>query len=577
MGWRSRFDPSKFRIDPHGGWRAAGARVRQVGLRGEIVVPVIAVLLLAVALGLSALSSRSPGEATASPSAGASIVGVVPPSASGPYPAPSPSAEPAEGDVAPDQDVTIVPPIGETVVAEASPEADLPDTVDGSAPAYPSPSDGPIGEGDPTNGELPDPPELVPAPEDPEPVEPLPPPDYIEDEPVPTFVPVPPVDENPAPVPDPDDGYPPPDDSEPIEEPTADPNDPVPGDPGNGEVTVVPAPTEEGALPDETPTSELEETPTPTATSVPPTPTARPAQIIAGETRWTTADSPVRIERDAAVPAGATLTVDPGVEVQFAPDVRLTIVGTLRAAGARFVGSGGRWQGIVGAPGSTVALDNVELRQAGSGGIAVSSTEGTLSIKNSRIGDNGGGIYAANSTVELRGNTVVGNSINGPAVNLRLPASGNTVVVGNTFAGNGTPAGSQQLLIAAGDAGGPITIEGNLFSASGGGIGATINTGVPLGGTIRCNTFSGGTIGLQLQTNRPDAAGFGWLIDNNAFAGQATFGATGSVGFNLSNNWWHDPSGPADADRNPQGRGVAVGLNQQFQPWLQQRPSCAPN
>lgn len=583
MGWRSRFDPSKFRIDPNGGWRAAGTRVRQVGLRGEVIVPIIAVLLLAVALGLSALSSRTPEEASASPSPGASVVDVVPSTSPEAYPAPGDTAEPAEGDVEPDTGVTIVPPVGETTVAEASPQASaeassdgsIPDTVDGSPGAYPAPSDAPQGE-DPPSGDLPPPPDLAPTPEDEDESEPLPTFEYI---PPPTFDPGVPDDVDPPTAePDPGDSYPPPDDDEPVEEPTTDPGDgSTPGEPGNGSVTEVPLPTEEGEIPVETPTEEFEETPTPTATSVPPTPTARPAEIIAGDTRWTTADSPVRIQRDAAVPAGATLTVDPGVEVQFSPDVRLTVVGTLRAAGARFTGSGGRWQGIVGAPGSNVALDGVELSQAGSGGIAVSSTEGTLTISNSRIGDSGGGIYAASSRVELRGNTMLGNNINGPSVNLRLPAGSQTIVTGNTFAGNGTPPGSQQLLISADAAAGPITIEGNLFSVTGGAIGATVNTGVALSGTIRCNAFSGGTIGLQLQTNRPDATGFGWTIDSNTFVDQATFGATGSVGFNLSNNWWHDPSGPAEPARNPQGRGVPIGLNQQFQPWLAERPSCAPN
>lgn len=476
----------------------------------------------------------------------------------------------------PDEDVTVVPPIGETVVVEASPDAVAGDPDGSTIPKYPAPSDAPIGEDGPDSS-IPPPIEQAPPPDDSDFVQPFPTPDYIEEdpplEPEPTFVSEPPADPDP-PL---DETYPPPDVSAPIEEPTTDPDNggTPPQEPGGGEATIVPAPTEDGGTPEETPT--LEETPTPTATSVPPTPTPRPAELIAGDTRWTPANSPVIIERDAAVPAGSTLTVDPGVEVQLAPDVRLTIGGALRASGARFVGSNGRWQGLVGDPGSTIALDGVELGQAGSGGTAVSSKEGTLSISNSRIGDNGGGIYAEGSRVELRGNTVVGNNINGPAVNLRLPPSGQTIITGNVFAGNGTPPGSQQLLIAGADAAGPIKVEGNLFSATGGAIGATINTNVPVGGTIRCNAFSGGTIGLQLQTDRPDGSGFEWVIDSNAFADQATFGATGSVSFNLSNNWWHDSSGPADATRNPQGRGVPVGLNQQFQPWMPDRPSCAPN
>jgi hypothetical protein len=66
------------------------------------------------------------------------------------------------------------------------------------------------------------------------------------------------------------------------------------------------------------------------------------------------------------------------------------------------------------------------------------------------------------------------------------------------------------------------------------------------------------------------------VIENNAFERQSTYGATGTLAFNVSNNWWSDPSGPRDAGRNPQGLGVPVGVNLQFQPWLAARPACAP-
>ena len=63
-----------------------------------------------------------------------------------------------------------------------------------------------------------------------------------------------------------------------------------------------------------------------------------------GNQTWTLADSPVLIQGDATVQAGATLTIEPGVVVQFASSdaaaaglntskVELTIAGALAVGG----------------------------------------------------------------------------------------------------------------------------------------------------------------------------------------------------------------------------------------------------
>lgn len=61
-------------------------------------------------------------------------------------------------------------------------------------------------------------------------------------------------------------------------------------------------------------------------------------QDITQSTRWTLADSPVTVLRPVRVLNGATLTIDPGVEVRFRPDARLQIgesnsAGTMNAMG----------------------------------------------------------------------------------------------------------------------------------------------------------------------------------------------------------------------------------------------------
>lgn len=328
----------------------------------------------------------------------------------------------------------------------------------------------------------------------------------------------------------------------------------------------------------EAPTSDV--TPTPEPTPEPPTPTARPSEMLSGNLRWSTANSPVVIDKDHALAAGSSLTIDPGVEVRVAPGVQFTVGGILRAQGSagapvRFVATEGRWEGLAGTQGSTIILDQVQIRQAGQSGTAVSSTGGTLVVRNTSLSDNGGGIVSIGSALDLRNTQISGNAIGGPAVNVRLPARGAVNIIDTIIGGNSTPQGGAQVLISAEQPAAPFAVEGNLF-VGGAGVGMIINTAEPLSGTIRCNNFDGGTVGLQLAARRADTAGFNLVIENNAFERQTTYGATGTLGFNVTNNWWSDPSGPRDAGRNPEGRGVPIGVNLQFQPWLAGRAACAP-
>lgn len=588
MGWRSRFEPARTGVRQLGerakriaNIRALGdqvARVRRIGLRGEFIVPLIALLILGTALGLSALSSSTPAAVVSTPTASNDVAMISPTQTASPtvdagYPAPSASA-PFDTSVpdpnAPYSSETAFPSEASTSIAEGG----MPES------GYPSPDDGPTGVDPAPDGGVPPPGDLAPTAQTPA----NPPVEYPTPALIQTPVPVPPSGGNG----DSGSGYPPPDEqpqqpvnpprsSSPAQPAPTDESEPVPGDDGSEvtpEVTPATPPTKEATTP--------AATATPIATPIPPTPTARPAKVISGNTRWTAANGPIALNEDHVVPAGSTLTIDPSVEVQLGPSVRLTVAGTLRAAGTaeskiRFVGPRGSWDGLVGAPGSSISLEHTELRQAGSTGTALSSTGGNLVVRDSLLTESSGGIVAIGSALDLRGTSIRGNAINGPVVNVRLPQQQATNIVGNTIAANTTPAGAQLIVLNAGDAAGPFLVEGNLIAVgTRTGIGVTVASSIPLTGTIRCNTFNGGTIGLQLQANRPDAAGFKLQIDSNAFAGQATFGATGTVGFNVANNWWNDPSGPADAQRNSQGRGVPVGVNLQFQPWLGERPACAP-
>lgn len=320
----------------------------------------------------------------------------------------------------------------------------------------------------------------------------------------------------------------------------------------------------------------------PTATPVPPTatPTPLPYTVISGNVRWTAADGPHVLTRDTVLAAGSTLTIEPGVEVQLRPAVEFTIEGQLRAQGSagapvRFIGPSGRWNGIFGQPGSSINLSHTELRQAGRGGVAIRVTSGSLTIANSALTDSGGGISTTDTAVDIRRTRITGNNLpSGPA--LLLGASGDaTTLIGNIIGGNILPRGTPQVKVQAGGGSGPLDIQGNLFYGASGTT-VEIKTSAPLDGTVRCNTFDSGTIGLMLNASTASGRGFGLAVDTNAFTGQSTYGASSTVPLTFANNWWGDPSGPADAQRNAQGQGTRVGVNVTFEPWLSARPGCAP-
>jgi len=145
---------------------------------------------------------------------------------------------------------------------------------------------------------------------------------------------------------------------------------------------------------------------------------------------WGLAGSPYRIEGDVTVPTGQTLTIEPGVVVNFQSAYEFTVNGTLLAEGtenAQILFGGGHatagWSGIrlINASDSSrltyVVVEKGRATSASStklgGGIYIENSNPTIS--HSTIRDNyatlgGGGIALVNSNARLVGNTVINNS-----------------------------------------------------------------------------------------------------------------------------------------------------------------------
>lgn len=332
-------------------------------------------------------------------------------------------------------------------------------------------------------------------------------------------------------------------------------------------------------------------------TRPPPTATPIPIDIIRTTTYWTQAQSPITLRRDTVVAAGAGLIIEPDVEVRIPPGITLYVEGRLYALGqtgrpVRFVGASlPRWEGIVGRPGSDIVLDYVELRGGGAGGTLIASERGSLTIRSSRITDNGGHVRVSGGRIELRDSEIAGNDMPyGAAVEIVYDRGGTVLLAGNRIGGNRMAFGSPNVRIRNESPNDTVTldIQGNLLVGQDG-PNLALETNGPFQGAILCNGLIGGSNGLSILSTLPQSPGLLLLtIRNNAIekhtppiipiylARGIGRGATSDVVIDMRDNWWGAAEGPYEPDRHADGRGDAPGDLVQFAPWLTQRPDCAP-
>ncbi|MEX0321331.1 MAG: right-handed parallel beta-helix repeat-containing protein [Puniceicoccaceae bacterium] len=165
---------------------------------------------------------------------------------------------------------------------------------------------------------------------------------------------------------------------------------------------------------------------------------------IASDTTWDTAGSPWVIIGNVTVPAGVTLTIDPGVIVTVNRYHELVVQGTLNANGVNgnpvlFSGSdpsAGWWAGIRIADTGSATLEYCELSHGGyyNGGTVYKTGSGSLSISNCTIRDSstaGLRILSGFSSLLSENNTFENNA-NGVQLGLNVSFSDTT----STFSGN---------------------------------------------------------------------------------------------------------------------------------------------
>jgi hypothetical protein len=216
------------------------------------------------------------------------------------------------------------------------------------------------------------------------------------------------------------------------------------------------------------------------------------------------------------------------------------------------------------------------LHTAGAIGTALGSVGGQMILLNVLLTGGGGGISVDGTPLEIRNSTITGNQLEGgAALNVVLRAQVPLAVYNSSFGENQMALGMAQVRLIGGDQGtAPFELQGNVFSGDVGPL-LELRTSSPLGGIVRCNSFKSGSIGIQLSSSTPSAAGFNLAIDSNVFDGQSQYGVASTIALDAGNNWWGDSSGPADVVRNPAGRGARVGIQVDYRPVLTTRPDCA--
>jgi hypothetical protein len=332
--------------------------------------------------------------------------------------------------------------------------------------------------------------------------------------------------------------------------------------------------------------------------------------VLRGNIRWTAAKGPILLRRDQQLVAGASLIIEPGVEVRLAPGVSFFIEGTLYAIGepgrpVRFIGSErSRWEGLFGRPGSNIGMDNVEIRGGGAGGTVMTSEGGNLTLRHTRLVDNGGHIQINDSRMEIRDSEIAGNDMPyGAAIESSYTNGGFAILTNNRIGGNRLSGGAVPVQITARSAFDTVNldIQGNLLVGQDGpdlvlfyngpfpgGLDITLPGPSPFQGELACNTLMNGANGLSIRSEDIQVPRLPLRIHDNLIDDHTPpiipiylkyglgRGATSEVSIDMRNNWWGDPSGPYEPDRHADGRGDAVGDMVDFDPWLTAPPPCAP-
>ncbi|MGB9684125.1 MAG: right-handed parallel beta-helix repeat-containing protein [Candidatus Bathyarchaeales archaeon] len=299
--------------------------------------------------------------------------------------------------------------------------------------------------------------------------------------------------------------------------------------------------------------------------------------IIGIDTVWSLVDSPFILSGNVTVLAGATLTIEPGVEVKFGGLFSLVVNGTLFSRGMeekpiKFTSNkenpeAGDWDSILfnGVGQQPSVLENC-LIEYGTNGVIVKG--GTLTIQKSIIQFNSkNGIALIGGSITIEQNTLQNNNEGG--VNI---SGGNALVQDNLIVLNGDGVTLTGDLSASN-----ITIVQNRLEYNKKS-GVFLEMDVSGSVSITHNVVASNFYGFYISTDASTFITHNYVLNNNigAFYAKGTehiasfndiysntlgMDASSEAFVNAEQNYWGDRSGPYHESLNPRGKGNPVGGN----------------
>jgi hypothetical protein len=295
---------------------------------------------------------------------------------------------------------------------------------------------------------------------------------------------------------------------------------------------------------------------------------------ITQDTVWTLVDSPFIVSANIIINNGATLTIEPGVQVRFGDNFSLVVNGAIKAFGTndkmiQFTSDDtnagpGVWGTIQisGTQQSSITNCIVEYSQTG-----ITLESGQLNLQNDSVRYNSNGTVVNGGSIIIENDQITNNTMDG----INIAGGTQVTVQNNVVSSNGNG------IDLTGDLTGNINIAQNNISLNGHG-GIMLEANAFQNTAIIQNDVSSNDYGFYVETNTSTYITNNYISNNtNGIFYQAGNGQeahfndiyNNTIGMDVSPqatvnatyNYWGDESGPFDSSLNPNGKGNTVGGN----------------